>query len=161
MRKLWAIPLGLHLLLLAALGLLPSSRTRWLLPAPLKNNDKLLHYVSFAVLAFLSHVTLGLPSIARTALWTAAGVGGAAFASEVLQAVVGIWSGRLFDFEDILANLYGGTTGLAMAVLADTGWRAFLERRKGMRRHWTPVTTEDNDFDLEGLDDSMPLNAMP
>ncbi|KAI8913988.1 hypothetical protein DFJ77DRAFT_56297 [Powellomyces hirtus] len=143
--------LVLLLVLLALLGFLPSSTTAPYLPETLRNNDKLLHYISFAFLALILHFALNFESIQKTVGVAAAGLGVLAVASEILQSLAGIWSGRSFDAADILANVWGGVTGLALAVLLDIPWRALTKRRR--KAHSWRASGVDGE-------DTIPLNSI-
>ncbi|KAJ3169689.1 hypothetical protein HDU87_000570 [Geranomyces variabilis] len=153
MRRPCAFALALHLVLLALLGFLPSSTTAAYLPTPLRKNDKLLHYVCFSILALLLYFTLSRETVQKTAIAAAAGVGVAAVGSELLQSIIGYWSGRIFDGADIMANFWGATTGLALAVLVDISWRACDRRRARSQFSRVPGDEDDNG-------DEIPLTSM-
>ncbi|KAJ3162900.1 hypothetical protein HDU88_006539 [Geranomyces variabilis] len=143
MRRPCAFALAVHLALLALLGFLPSSTTAAYLPAPLRKNDKLLHYVCFCILAVLLYFTVNRETVQKTAVVAAAGVSVAAIGSELLQGIIGHWSGRIFDGADIMANFWGATTGMSLAVLVDILWRAYLRRRA--RSQFSRVPGSEND----------------
>ncbi|KAI9103338.1 hypothetical protein DFS34DRAFT_364552 [Phlyctochytrium arcticum] len=113
MQPVYAILTVIFLILLGFLGLSPSSTVRPYLPPPLRDNDKLLHFACFTILAFLVYRTLNLKSGGKNCLVSGVLLGAASVGSEVLQGLV---SSRIFDAKDIIANLGGSVLGIGIAA---------------------------------------------
>ncbi|KAI8070477.1 hypothetical protein BC940DRAFT_296212 [Gongronella butleri] len=118
-------------------------------------NDKVLHFMTFCILSICIYYLWNL-SFQRNLALTGGVLLVMAIGSEFIQ---GLLPYRTFDVWDIVANLSGGSTGLAIAFGLDYAWAA----RKEHQRRWggTRVAMDqqalmDDMDDLEiGPDDDM------
>ncbi|KAI8601497.1 hypothetical protein EDD21DRAFT_374307 [Dissophora ornata] len=100
--------------LLAGLGFLPTDQIPYheILP-----QDKILHFSGFFILTFLTFFIWARPRRISNIILTVIPIGALAFGSELLQPILS--PTRSYDAHDIVANTFGATAGLVLAIGVD------------------------------------------
>ncbi|ORZ23314.1 hypothetical protein BCR42DRAFT_404469 [Absidia repens] len=109
-------------------------------------NDKALHFSTFCILTVCLYFLWNL-SFKRNLILTCGVLFFLTIGSEFVQ---GLLPYRTFDWNDILANVFGSATGLLLAFICDYVWKARKEqiRRRGGKR----VAMEQQALMEEGLE---------